>query len=366
LILNVRKPSKQWSSELVFWTLPKQYDALPSPYNLQRLSFFFSRYRLKRFDSIKLINLELLETMTAIYADQKNSGLFVCPNCGKNRRIDITKHADCQLSINCSCGQKFTFRVKDKGITAANQETSSKPESDNYNKKYVLRFTVDKNGKSHLKCPHCNWEKNVRISSTSSSNVVYLIKCKCGQNFRCRFEPTCTHHDEGNQETYFSFDNVQSTNTEVRAFFVGDAGTVNIICSKCGFIRTVDPNEIPLLKEPFGFNCKCGETFACRIDERKNYRKQRKLRGKYVNRQTSKKYSMMVEDISFRGIGITVDKDHDLRQGDILDLAFTLNDEQRSVIRSAVSIKRIDHQNIGCEFIKDQAYSKKLGFYLLI
>jgi hypothetical protein len=304
--------------------------------------------------------------MTAIYADQKNSGLLVCPNCGKNRRIDITKYASSKLSINCSCGQKFTYQVKDKDITAANQETSTKPESGSYKKKDVLRFTVDKNGESLLKCPNCYLEKKARISSTPSSKVAYLVKCKCGQNFRCRFEPAGTHHDEENQETYFSFDNVQSNNAEVRAFFVGDAGTANIVCSKCGFLRTVDPNENPMLRKTFGFNCKCGETFACRIDERKNYRKPTKLRGKYVNRKTSSKYSMMVENISLSGIAITVDKDHDLRLGDILDLAFTLNDEQRSEIRNAVCIKRIAHQNIGCKFINDQqAYSKKLGFYLL-
>ncbi len=74
---------------------------------------------------------------------------------------------------------------------------------------------------------------------------------------------------------------------------------------------------------------------------------------------------MVVTDISFEGINIVVFNAYDLEQGDLLDVDFALNDARETEIRRTVRIKRISKKRIGCEFIKDRAYDKQLGFYLL-
>jgi len=225
--------------------------------------------------------------VSGIHVDRKDSGLVVCPNCGKKKSIELSKYTCHKLSVSCSCGKKFTYRIKSERIL---------PEKDG---------------------------------------------------------------------VYFSSRNGESSDIKEKVCFVAGKGPANIICEKCGFIRVVTSEEVPLLKEPFSFHCKCGNAFPCRIDERKNYRKSTQLSGEYVNRRTSRKDNMVVIDISFEGIGIMVFNAYDLQQGDLLDVDFALNDARETEIKRTVRIKRISKKRIGCDFLKDRAYDKHLGFYLL-
>jgi len=302
--------------------------------------------------------------MSAIHSIPKTRGTLVCPSCGRKKSIEIEKYTSCRLSVNCCCGQNFTFEIKGNPRTEAQANTAAKARPGSFNTK-VLRFSIDKNGKSRPACPYCGLEKNVKIPSPCSPKVIYSINCKCGEIFRCRFEPSITPHDKRNQEPYFSFKNIPSNNADLKAFFVGSDGAAKIICGKCGFVQTIGPEKIELLKKPFWFHCKCGKPLACRIDERKSYRKPTNFRGAYVNLRTSREDAAIIENISLNGIGIRAPHGHDLEPGDFLNLVFTLNDANRTEIKHDVCVKRISQRKIGCEFIKDGAYDKKLGFFLM-
>jgi transcription elongation factor Elf1 len=291
--------------------------------------------------------------------------LLVCPKCDGKVKIDIEKYDNQKLAFNCPCGQRHDFLVSGGRIITLHKDSQVKPDSVHPDKKNVLAFTADEDGKSQLTCPSCGFEKRVSVPSNSSAENIYSVKCKCGQKFSCRFDLGSSQNDNKKKEAYFSFEDIRTDETEVKMIFLTDERGGKIICSECGFSQPIDPKEVPLLRRPFNFHCKCGSVKAYCVNTRKKYRKPTKLRGKYVNRKTSRKYNMMVEDISLSGIAILVDKDHDIRQGDILDLAFRLNDAAGTEMRNSAIVKRIDRQKIGCEFIIDQAYNKKLGFYLL-
>ena len=74
---------------------------------------------------------------------------------------------------------------------------------------------------------------------------------------------------------------------------------------------------------------------------------------------------MVVKNISSNGLGMIMPKEHDLHQGDILEVNFMLNDGQQTEISRIARISRIGKQRIGCEFVKKPLYDKHLGFYLL-
>jgi transcription elongation factor Elf1 len=303
--------------------------------------------------------------MNGIYADQQDSGLLVCPNCGRKKVIEISKYTGRKLRINCTCGQTFACRIKDNCVITEDEKEKPKSELNGSSENSPPVFLVEKSGKSVLNCPKCGFEKEIQIPLKSISKAVYTIKCKCGEKFHCRFEPIYVARTKGKQTDFFSLKNRELGGLKEQVCFVAEDGKTSIVCDKCGSIKSVKCEEMPLLKQPFGFRCKCGHAFPCRIDERSNYRKSTALKGEYINRRTLDKNRIVVKDISFTGIGIMVTDAHDIRQGDVLEVNFVLNDMSATKMNRLVRVMRIDKKKIGCKFIKEHAYDKKLGFYLL-
>ena len=233
--------------------------------------------------------------MSEIHVDQKDSALLVCPNCGKKKSIELSKCIGRKLSVSCSCGQKFTCRIKNERIALEKDEFAATPKPSGFATISDLTFSVDKNGKSLLTCPNCGIEKEIEIPVRSQLKSAYSIKCKCGHKFKCRFEPDFTEYNKEKGGGYFFPRNGESSSIKERVCFVAGEGTAKIICEKCGFIRLVKSGEVPLLRRPFSFHCKCGHIFPCRVDERKKYRKPTELNGDYINHRTLKKGSMVVK-----------------------------------------------------------------------
>ncbi len=298
-------------------------------------------------------------------ADHKINRLLICPYCDRKRSIDLSKYMGRKLRINCECGQTFTCQIKEEGVLLETEAAEAKTERSGSSLRKDLTFSFDESRKSLLTCPICGIKKEVRVPVTSQCDAKFSIKCKCGKTFQCRFSPADKGWNREKMDACFSFETSEYSGIEERVFFVGGEGTANIVCKNCGFIRLVKGDEIESLRRPFIFHCKCGQTFPCRIDGRKSYRKIVELNGDYVNRRNLKKGSMIVKDISLGGLGIMVADAKDFQQGDVLDVTFMLDDGKETEIQRIAVIRRIMGQEIGCELIKNQAYDKRLGFYLL-
>jgi hypothetical protein len=76
---------------------------------------------------------------------------------------------------------------------------------------------------------------------------------------------------------------------------------------------------------------------------------------------------IIVEDISQTGIGLRIPGRHAILVSDVLSIAFTLDDKQKTDIQKSVLVRRIDDRFIGAEFVDHDTYTdtnRILGFYL--
>ncbi|MGM0427006.1 MAG: PilZ domain-containing protein [Thermodesulfobacteriota bacterium] len=252
--------------------------------------------------------------MNIHYADQKGNALISCPYCGRKKGGNVSKYIGRELTIRCTCGQRFKCRFE-----------------------YERMGTEDKDA-----------------------------ALKADQSYH-QFESAATKDAVPKQVECFSIRNGEASDTEIRVLYLfGKNGTANIVCEKCGFTQLADPKDDPVLRRPFWFRCKCGNVFPCRIEQRQYYRKRVQLQGTYINHRTRLKNSMLINNLSFSGIGFTVLKGQDtIKQGDIMDVSFTLDDGRATEINRSIQVKTVRDRQIGCEFLEKPFYDKELGYYLL-
>jgi hypothetical protein len=99
------------------------------------------------------------------------------------------------------------------------------------------------------------------------------------------------------------------------------------------------------------------------MEKRKYYRKETNLPGEFstVNRQASG--LMTVKNISLSGLRFKLNETKNVKVGDRVNVEFTLDDNQRSVIQKEAEIKSIKGLNIDAEFTDVELYGR-LGPYL--
>ena len=96
------------------------------------------------------------------------------------------------------------------------------------------------------------------------------------------------------------------------------------------------------------------------------YRKSTSLQGRYINlSQDNFPGLMLVKDISMGGIGFEVVGPCRIEVGNELDVTFTLDDPNSSVIKKQVVVKMVRNKFVGCEYLHTGEYDKALGFYLM-
>ncbi|MCJ7773676.1 MAG: PilZ domain-containing protein [Desulfobacterales bacterium] len=138
-------------------------------------------------------------------------------------------------------------------------------------------------------------------------------------------------------------------------------------CPECGLTRTEDMTTHQSLGKTIETKCtcKCGHIFFVTVimEKRKYYRKETSLPGQFstLNRQTSG--LMTVKNVSLSGLRFKLNENKKLKVGDKLNVEFTLDDKERSVIQKEAEIKLITDLNIDAEFSNVELYGR-LGPYL--
>jgi len=149
--------------------------------------------------------------------------------------------------------------------------------------------------------------------------------------------------------------------------------SVTLVCEQCHRSRALQAADMKDLPQPLKFRCPCGATFGVNLIIRQFYRKKTRLPGTYVKHDPRTHHILeqgriIVEDISRTGIGLRTPGGHAIVVHDVLSVAFTLDDKQKTDIRKSVQVRRIDDHFIGAEFLDHDAYTdtnRMLGFYLM-
>lgn len=148
--------------------------------------------------------------------------------------------------------------------------------------------------------------------------------------------------------------------------FVGNDNQAHIVCPFCATLKILSVEKFKHRQHKLRVKCKCGHVFNIKLEFRRHYRKSTELEGSYVVSDPSKgDGKIKVINISFTGASFEMPGPHSLEVGQKGTLVFTLDDRKKTALKKGVIIKTVKGQTIGCEFIKDKAYEKELGFYLL-
>ena len=138
-------------------------------------------------------------------------------------------------------------------------------------------------------------------------------------------------------------------------------------CPECGLTRTEDMTPHQSLGKTINTkcNCKCGHTFFVTVimEKRKYYRKETNLPGEFSTLTSKAAGLMTVKNISLSGLRFKLNESKELKVGDRVNVEFTLDDKQRSLIQKEAEIKFIKELNIDAEFTNIELYGR-LGPYL--
>ncbi len=151
----------------------------------------------------------------------------------------------------------------------------------------------------------------------------------------------------------------------VTTSFVKDDSITTIVCPRCYSSKTASVKQFRDQQRNLKVKCKCGYTFKIKLEFRRQYRKDTELSGKsQVDAPTFDGKIVTITNLSMSGVCFEVHGIHDIQIGQKGSINFTLDDRKQTVFVKNVTVRSIKGKSIGCEFAKDQAYQKELGFYL--
>ena len=146
--------------------------------------------------------------------------------------------------------------------------------------------------------------------------------------------------------------------------------TATITCPKCLISKTVDVSKLVTLDKISKINgrCPCGHVFESFLERRKYYRKELKLPGsfvRYVSGKPAGRGDMIVRDLSLIGMKLEVYENLGFSEGDVLQVEFSLDDVNNTLIKKKAVIRNIKNSYIGAEFFQTEIKDRTLGFYLM-
>lgn len=155
--------------------------------------------------------------------------------------------------------------------------------------------------------------------------------------------------------------------------FISSTNQVTFSCPQCKNTRTVDVTKYRALDKAVKIkvHCPCGQDYPVLLERRKQFRKAVSLPGTYTriyNERRAGKGTMVVKDVSRNGLSIRVSDTTHMKNGDILEVVFKLDDPKQSTIQKEVVIRKIFGYDLGTEFISidpGNASDKAIGFYLM-
>jgi hypothetical protein len=151
----------------------------------------------------------------------------------------------------------------------------------------------------------------------------------------------------------------------VQKSFVNTDGIAVIKCKVCSKIKHLQAETFRGKQHVLKVRCSCGHAWSLLLDFRRHYRKDTELEGTYALEPPANGGGRLtVMNISRSGVGFTVIGIHAIKIGQKARLQFALDDKKNTLINKRVTVRVVQGNYIGCEFVEDRAFEKDLGFYL--
>jgi hypothetical protein len=150
---------------------------------------------------------------------------------------------------------------------------------------------------------------------------------------------------------------------------VNEKGKAWVSCEKCKNSAETDLNKIDGCKQIINHQCvRCGAVSEVFCEFRKSLRKDVSLNGTFSQQYPRKNQAGKIEikNISKLGVMLKTQGNYDFKPGDVLKLAFILDDRNRSKINELIEVKWVNGQMLGGEYIQQDMWTKQqIGFYLM-
>ena len=146
--------------------------------------------------------------------------------------------------------------------------------------------------------------------------------------------------------------------------YVDETNKATIVCPKCGFGKTIDTTRFKGTQKKLKSTCRCGETYQLTIEFRRRHRKNVRLPGSYVVKESGEKGDIIIRELSLSGIRIESMNPHGIMINNSLQLTFRLDNPMRTEISKLVKVVWIKDRLIGAYYLESKLYEKDLGFYL--
>lgn len=147
--------------------------------------------------------------------------------------------------------------------------------------------------------------------------------------------------------------------------FVNEQGHATIVCPACNNPKVVSVGHLRERQHQVRLKCSCQHIFKINLDFRQCYRKQTKLTGTYIMHPPATGGGLAsIHNISLSGICFQTRGVHKLVPGNKGHIDFTLDNKKMTHLHKEFIIRTVNGNLIGCEFKKDQAFDKELGFYM--
>ncbi len=148
--------------------------------------------------------------------------------------------------------------------------------------------------------------------------------------------------------------------------FVRPDDTVTITCPVCKKSKDINVSRFRKKNHTLHVTCTCKTRFTVKLDFRRQYRKKVNLPGTYriVAPPGGGDGWVLIQNISWTGIGFTVSSMSDFKEGQTVELDFQLDDREQTRLIKQLHICSVHNNYIGSEFSDKGLYEKQLGFFL--
>lgn len=137
-----------------------------------------------------------------------------------------------------------------------------------------------------------------------------------------------------------------------------------LTCEQCQ-ATLILPETQPSATGPLDLACTCGMQIRVDADRRRYLRKPTHFEGRYVELTRGERGPVVVDNISFGGVQFHTTEGHTLVQRDCLQLQFTLDDADQTVVSAPVRVRHVEENTIGARFVKSDPFDPRLAAYLI-
>lgn len=146
--------------------------------------------------------------------------------------------------------------------------------------------------------------------------------------------------------------------------FVSEDGRAIITCPYCNLTKQMTVAELRGKSQKVKVRCRCKQAFTTAFDFRQFHRKQTNLQGVYDVVCGKGGGRATIVDLSEHGLCFLTTGPNRLQAGQKVMVNFALDDQKKTPLKKRAVVRSVSSNKVCCEFGRNQAFEKDLGFYL--